>query len=172
MSNMKPNKIIYIISLLSLSLLISGCHTTKTVRRNRDNVTVKIDLSHLEKREKAIVEEALTWDGTPYRYAGSEKHVGADCSGMVLKVYESTTGIKMPRNSAEQAQFCKKLNKKKVRPGDLVFFATGKDKDKISHVGIMIDLENFIHASSKGVVISSMDNPYYIRTFKMYGRVP
>lgn len=154
-------------------MLISGCHTTKTVRRNRDNVTVKVDLSHLGKREKAIVEEALTWDGTPYCYAGCEKRVGTDCSGMVLKVYESATGVKMPRNSAKQAVFCKKLHKKNVRPGDLVFFATGKDPDKISHVGIMIDSENFIHSSSsKGVVISSMDNPYYKRTFKMYGRVP
>ena len=79
----------------------------------------------------------------------------------------------MPRNSAKQAEFCKSLDPDEVEIGDLVFFATGKDPDRISHVGIMIDEVNFVHASTKkGVVVSRIDTPYYIRTFKMFGRVP
>jgi len=59
-----------------------------------------------------------------------------------------------------------------VRAGDLVFFATGKDKNRVSHVGIMIDDVKFIHASTKkGVVVSEVTAPYYERTFMMYGRV-
>lgn len=125
------------------------------------------------KTGKKIVKEAEGWLGTPYGYGRAEKGVACDCSGMVVTVYEKVTGIKLPRNSAQQKEFCKELKKKDVRVGDLCFFATGKDEDKVSHVGIMVDENNFIHASaSKGVVVSDITQPYYVRTFKGYGRVP
>lgn len=127
----------------------------------------------LEGVEGKIVEEAMTWIGTPYKYAGTEKGKGTDCSGMVLRVYETAAGIKLPRNSRKQAEYCKKLKKDKVKAGDLVFFATGKDRKAISHVGIMLDDARFIHASTKkGVIVSEVTTPYYERTFIMYGRVP
>ena len=122
---------------------------------------------------KKIVQEAYGWLGTPYGYGKADKGVACDCSGMVMSVYEKVTGIKLPRNSARQSEFCRNLKKRDVLAGDLCFFATGKDPEKISHVGIMVDESNFIHAStSKGVVISDINQPYYIRTFKGYGRVP
>ncbi|MDE6548785.1 MAG: C40 family peptidase [Muribaculaceae bacterium] len=120
-----------------------------------------------------IVNEAYTWIGTPYGYAKAEKGKACDCSGMVMSVYEKVTGVKLPRNSAQQQDFCKKLKKNDVRPGDLCFFATGKDPDKTSHVGIMVDDNNFIHSStSKGVVVSDITQPYWIKTFTGFGRVP
>ena len=123
--------------------------------------------------EDRIVKEALSWIGTPYKYGGSEKGRGTDCSGLVLKVYEEIVKIKLPRNSAQQAEFCEEIMEKHIKSGDLVFFATGSDKNKISHVGLMINTKEFIHASgSKGVIISDMDTPYYRRNFKKYGRVP
>lgn len=125
------------------------------------------------KTRKKIVEEAMTWKGTPYGYGKADKGKASDCSGMVMSVYEKVTGIKLPRNSAQQQDFCRNLKKKDVRIGDLCFFATGKDPDRTSHVGIMIDEKNFIHAStSKGVVVSDITQPYYVRTFKGFGRVP
>lgn len=125
------------------------------------------------KTSKKIVKEAESWLGTPYGYGRAEKGVACDCSGMVMSVYEKVTGVKLPRTSAKQKEFCKNLKKKDVKVGDLCFFATGKDPDKVSHVGIMIDEKNFIHASSsKGVVVSDINQPYYVRTFKGYGRVP
>lgn len=115
----------------------------------------------------------MTWMNTPYGYGKNEKGVASDCSGMVLSVYEKTTDIKLPRNSAKQAEFCNKLDESEVKTGDLVFFATGRDPEVISHVGIMIDSDKFIHASTKkGVIISEINTPYYIRTFKMFGHVP
>ncbi|MDE6480124.1 MAG: C40 family peptidase, partial [Muribaculaceae bacterium] len=125
------------------------------------------------KTGKMIVKEAKGWLGTPYGYGKAEKGVACDCSGMVMSVYLKVTGVKLPRNSAQQQDFCKKLKKKDVRIGDLCFFATGKDPDKVSHVGIMVDDCNFIHAStSKGVVVSDITQPYYVKTFKGFGRVP
>lgn len=128
---------------------------------------------NLPKTDNKIIKEAYGWLGTPYGYGKAEKGKACDCSGMVMSVYEKVKGVKLPRNSAQQQNFCKSLKKKDVRVGDLCFFATGKDPDKTSHVGIMIDENNFIHAStSKGVVISDITQPYYVRTFKGYGRVP
>lgn len=130
-----------------------------------------MDMSN--KRGKNVVKEAMQWEGTPYKYAGSEKGGGTDCSGMVMAVYEKTTGVKLPRNSANQAEFCKEIHADDLKIGDLCFFATGKDPNRISHVGIMIDETRFIHSStSKGVVISDITTPYYTRTFIQFGRVP
>lgn len=129
--------------------------------------------SHASRLQQAIYREASSWLGTPYRYAGEDKQTGVDCSGMVMRVYSDVAGWKLPRNSAKQAEFCIPLKSTEVEVGDLVFFATGKDPARISHVGIMLDKENFIHAStSKGVVVSKVTSPYYTRTFMMYGRVP
>lgn len=129
--------------------------------------------SGLKGKRKRIVDEALTWVGTPYKYAFNKKGKGTDCSGLVITVYEEVVGKKLPRNSREQAEYCRKLSERSVKPGDLVFFATGRDSKKISHVGIMIDDTRFVHASTKkGVIISDMLTDYYRRTFRMYGRVP
>lgn len=185
--------------LLFLCSLVAGgvmtsCHTSKSVKKTRyekrhkksnstyDNKKHHIPSSsyHLDKikvnkgnkTQKRIVEEAMTWLGTPYKYAGNEKGVGTDCSGLVLEVYRKIAGKDLPRNSAKQAEFCESLKENQLTEGDLVFFATGKDPDKISHVGIIIDEDSFVHAStSKGVVVSTFSNDYYRRTFKKFGKV-
>lgn len=139
-----------------------------------ESVKVKnpVKKSHGHPKGKEIAEESLSWIGTPYGYGHSEKGVSTDCSGLVLVIYRDIAEIKLPRNSAEQADFCKELKEKEIEPGDLVFFATGKDAHKVSHVGVMIDECRFVHASTKGVIISEMTTPYYQRTFIKYGRVP
>lgn len=120
-----------------------------------------------------IAEESITWIGTPYGFGCSEKGIATDCSGLVIVVFEKIAEVKLPRNSAQQADFCQDLKEKEIKPGDLVFFATGNDKKKISHVGVMIDATKFVHASaSKGVIMSEMTTPYYRRTFIKFGRVP
>lgn len=171
-----------IILMCFLAGVLASCHSSK--KSSTDFYQSQIDQLEtvspssgkhhkINKERKNIAAEARTWLGTPYAYAHAEKGIATDCSGMVLKVYETVTGITLPRNSAMQAEFCKGIKRKDIKIGDLVFFATGKDPDRISHVGIMLDEENFIHASSsKGVVVSSIDTPYYIRTFKGFGRVP
>ena len=160
------------IALLSVGL--TGCKSSKGTHRGSGKKKVQVESVHvgkISKEQSKIVQEAKSWLGTPYRYGACEKGEGSDCSGMVLKVYEKVTGIKLPRNSAKQAEFCRKLKVKDVEVGDLAFFATGKDPDKISHVGIMINDKEFIHASTKkGVVISDITTPYYEKTFIMFGR--
>lgn len=165
-----------ILSFVLIVLALSSCHTSKKGTRGKgkgDKTEVVVKTTKLKGMERKIVEEALTWEGTPYKYGASQKGKGTDCSGVVVEVYSKVTDKKLPRNSAKQAEFCKNIKRKEVRPGDLVFFATGKDKHKISHVGIMVDDDRFIHASSrKGVIISDLSTSYYQRTFIQFGRVP
>lgn len=152
---------------------MSSCHSSKKIARPGHPDVAEIHIGHLNKEQKLILQEAYTWLGTPYKYAGADKGKGADCSGMVMIVYETVTGEKLPRNSAKQAEYCIPLEANDVDAGDLVFFATGKDPNKVSHVGIIIDEKSFIHASSsKGVVVSDYTTEYYQQHFRMFGRVP
>lgn len=159
--------------LLTVSALTS-CHSSKGITSKPGHPEVEeIHIKKGNKSQKRIIEEAYTWLGTPYKYAKAVKGEGTDCSGLVMVVYEKVTGEKLPRNSAKQAEYCTPVNAEDVDMGDLVFFATGKDPERVSHVGIVIDNENFIHASSsKGVVVSKLANSYYQKRFRMFGRVP
>ncbi|MDE6741952.1 MAG: C40 family peptidase, partial [Muribaculaceae bacterium] len=152
-------------------------HNKKSKKKKRGSGSINVNNgkwhSELSKSDNGILREAAGWLGTPYGYSKAEKGKACDCSGMVMSVYEKVEGVKLPRNSAQQQDFCRKLKAKDIREGDLCFFATGKDPDRTSHVGIMIDDTNFIHAStSKGVVVSDITQPYWVKTFKGYGRVP
>lgn len=120
---------------------------------------------------QAIVNNALTWLGTPYTYAGEDKN-GVDCSGFVMKVFEESAGIKIPRNSAEQQRFAIPQSKAELLSGDLVFFSSKRGGDAVSHVGIFIDGGNFIHASSsRGVIVSSLEEEYYKTHYHSAGRI-
>lgn len=163
--------------LLCLFFLLSSCHTSHKSSgkdsERKENALPSYHVDGKNKRGKKVVKEAMEWLGTPYKYGGAEKGKGSDCSGLVMSAYLEATGLKLPRNSAKQAEFCKKISGDDLEIGDLCFFATGKDPNRISHVGIMIDNESFIHASSsKGVVISKITTPYYTRTLIQFGRVP
>lgn len=127
----------------------------------------------LPEAARLLMAEADTWLGTPYRYGAAERGRGADCSGFVMAAYANALALKLPRNSREQMEWCApvKGGVKKAVPGDLVFFATGK-KDKVSHVGIYLGNGQVVHAStSKGVIISRLDDDYYTRTYHSTGRV-
>lgn len=118
----------------------------------------------------ALIREAISWIGTPYVYGGESKD-GADCSGFVMMAYKNALGIKLPRTSADQGDFCENIDIKKLEVGDLVFFHGGNSK-KVSHVGIYVGEGKFIHASSsKGVMISDLDMKYFVDHYHHSGKV-
>ncbi len=162
--------------LISCLFLITGCKSSRVATSGSGVATEcskNISSKKLTDYQKKILDESLTWIGTPYCYAGADKGSGTDCSGMVMKVFLNLFDYKLPRNSTRQADYCREIRSEDVEPGDLVFFATGKDPSKVSHVGIMIDNNRFIHSStSKGVCISDVTSPYYTRTFIKFGRLP
>lgn len=114
-----------------------------------------------------LLEEAKSWLGTPYSYAGTTKK-GADCSGFTQSIY-STLQISIPRTAQQQYNFTSRIKKKNRQAGDLVFFVKRK---KITHVGVYAGKGMFFHASSsKGVVYEKLDKSAY-RNIAGYGRIP
>lgn len=174
----KHISLLFLPFLLAICILAGGCSSHKrSVRRHHDRPVKEYFHAGSEKNisavRRAIVKASKDWLGTPYKYGANRCGHGSDCSGMVVTVYDEEAGIKLPRSSREMAEYCKSIKASQVLPGDLVFFATGKDPDRISHVGIMLDNTYFMHiSSSKGGVVSDVTTPYYQRTFKGYGRVP
>lgn len=119
---------------------------------------------------KKLVETASGWIGTPYRYGSSSKK-GTDCSGFVTRVYRDVYGISLSRSSHSMFRDVKRVNKDNMRTGDLVFFRRSP-KSPIYHVGIYLKNNKFIHsATSSGVMVSSLSEPYYRKNFYAAGRV-
>ena len=117
---------------------------------------------------KKLIEYVHQWWAVPYRIGGNSKE-GIDCSAFVQGLSNEAFGISLPRTSREQADFCKEISKQDLKEGDLVFFASGRS---ISHVGMYISNNKFVHAStSMGVVISDLDEAYWSRRFVKAGRL-
>jgi len=120
-----------------------------------------------------ILEEAETYLGTPYRYGGTTRN-GIDCSAFVLSVFGAAAGLTLPRVAASQAQEGERIEKENLQKGDLIFFSHGR---RISHVGIVESVTEegevkFIHAAtSKGVMISSLNDSYWGPKYRFAKRV-
>lgn len=164
-----------IIVCISVLILLASCGGhRKAVKPSPDTSYEELQPDFTSGKDlpgERIVSQARRWLGTPYRYGG-ETRQGTDCSGMVMVLYRDVAGIKIPRNSGKQQEFCKHIQRSELNPGDLVFFSSSR-KGRVSHVGIYAGRDKFIHASSsQGVIISSLDEDYYRRHFHSAGRVP
>ncbi|HEX6191537.1 MAG TPA: NlpC/P60 family protein [Chitinophagaceae bacterium] len=108
------------------------------------------------------------WYGTRYRMGGTTKK-GVDCSALVQAIFLGAYAVSLPRTAREQYQVSRRISRTELKEGDLLFFNT---TGGISHVGIYLQNNKFIHASaSKGVTISDLFDPYYVRRFVGAGRV-
>jgi lipoprotein Spr len=118
----------------------------------------------------ALLKKIDEWIGTPYVYGGSSKN-GVDCSYFALDVMQGTYNVKLNRTAAEQYLQSKRINWDELKEGDLIFFKT-EGPNKVSHVGIYLTNNKFVHASSKkGVTISDLSEPFYQRTLFSMGRI-
>lgn len=129
---------------------------------------VLLDIEVEKLTNKKLIEYVHQWWAVPYRIGGNSKE-GIDCSAFVQGITNEAFGVSLPRTSREQADYCKEIPKQELKEGDLVFFASGRS---ISHVGMYISNNKFVHAStSMGVVISDLDEAYWSRRFVKAGRL-
>lgn len=116
------------------------------------------------KERQLLVKISKGFLGAPYRFGGASLR-GLDCSAFVKRIY-SIFDINLPRTAREQAQMGQKVSRDDLVVGDLVFFNTRRYH--ISHVGIYIGNDEFVHASSgrgKEVRVDSLNQPYYNKRF-------
>lgn len=147
-------KTLYILTLSFFLLLTQGCSTAHT----NGKLVISPLKNHQIKRE--LNKQYTTWKGSLYKMGGL-KRSGVDCSGFIYRVFKDGVGVNLPRTTAQQSKLGHFINKRKLKVGDLVFFKTGSIL-KSRHVGIYTGSNQFIHAStSKGVIKSSLNNPYW-----------
>ncbi|MGP4040143.1 LysM peptidoglycan-binding domain-containing protein [Gracilibacillus sp. D59] len=126
---------------------------------NESNVDVDYNVDKL-------IDVAKSLEGTGYAWAGTTPS-GFDCSGYIYYVYNQA-GMDLRRlSSSDYYDRSYYVNNPKV--GDLVFFE-GTYKSGISHMGIYLGDNKFIHAGSSGVVITSLDHTYWKKHFASYKR--
>lgn len=123
-------------------------------------------------REK-FVQGLRNYLGVPYVYGGINKK-GIDCSGLLYTVSLETTGKPLPRTSAAMHRKFERVLKYQLKPGDAIFFATDGTIN-VSHVGVYLGNNYFIHAQSFGnnrrVVISDLSAKYWKRAFYSGGKI-
>ncbi|SEM50350.1 C40 family peptidase [Halomonas caseinilytica] len=111
---------------------------------------------------QALLAQHERWLGTPYRLGGTSRR-GVDCSALVQNIFADTFRLEIPRTTARQIHEGRRVSRDELRPGDLVFF---RPPGAYRHVGIYVGDGRFLHAStSRGVKLSSLDNPYWQRYY-------
>ncbi len=115
----------------------------------------------------SLLDKAKEFIGTPYHYGGTTPK-GFDCSGFVRFVF-GAFGMELNRSSVAQASQGESVALDQIQPGDLLFFKTRGQQNRISHVGIYLGGGQFIHAGSGGgpktrcVKIGELDSTYYAK---------
>jgi len=139
-----------------------------TANNNAENLT------RLESKTEGIVNYAQQFQGVRYKFGGTTEK-GMDCSGLVFESYRAYN-VLLPRISRDMAKHGEKIPLRQVEKGDLLFFKTGNRRNDINHVGLVVSAEQgiirFIHAtSSAGVIVSSINEAYWEKTFEEARRI-
>lgn len=122
----------------------------------------------------SLLERGKTLLGTPYRYGGSSRKTGFDCSGFVSYVYKEELGIKLPRTTGELLKMdAPVIARSDLEPGDLILF-NDRGRGRVTHVGIYMGDDQFIHSSSKrsgGVRVDKLSSRYWNASYLQAKRV-
>ncbi|WP_312936609.1 C40 family peptidase [Pseudomonas sp.] len=116
----------------------------------------------------SILERGKELIGTRYRFGGTSEQSGFDCSGFIGYLFREEAGMSLPRSTREMINVdAPKVARNKLKPGDLLFFSTN-GRGRVSHAGIYLGDNQFIHSSSRrsgGVRIDSLGDRYWSKTF-------
>jgi len=165
------NKLKVVIYGFVIFFALMGCANTPSEKipdnNNNNNESSTASATKVNNKELPSNADALlfllhneyqVWENTPYRLGGNSKK-GLDCSALVQNIYQNSFNIFLPRTTSTQVLKGTQIHKNKLQVADLVFFKTSHS---MQHVGIYIGDNQFMHVStSKGVMISSLDNIYW-----------
>ena len=157
-----------------LALGLFSCSTSRHIEKREGSQAYKaLGVTEDRKDNVALYREAASWLHVPHQDGGMSRK-GTDCSFLVYSVYKTVYHKTLERNSAAMLnKNCRRISRNKLREGDLVFFDTlGRSGTNVSHVGIYLKDHKFLHTStSKGVIVSDLDEAYYRKTWVSGGRV-
>jgi len=165
--------------ILFISIFAIGCAGTRQASNNDRNVN---RAAAIQKKYAALLEVSKAdisntelyafiddWIGAPYKYAGKTKN-GVDCSGFSCILRKEVYKNEVGGSSKYIYSLCKPVSKGKLQEGDFVFFKI--KNNKISHMGVFLKNNKFIHAStSRGVVIDDLNADYYKKYYYKGGRL-
>ncbi|MFD2917505.1 C40 family peptidase [Psychroserpens luteus] len=169
-----------IILILIISAFFTSCNSSKRVVTKKTRTTKTTNKHNSSpsattpKTVVNIIKHAKTFEGTRYKYGGTTKK-GMDCSGLIVTAFKKEN-ILLPRTTADLSKRGDWIDVKKVKEGDLLFFATSKNNRRVNHVGIVTSSRpghvEFIHAStSRGVMISNLAEKYWYLAYVQARRV-
>jgi len=147
------------------ALVQAGVFTEYYIVSPEDYALARVRLYGEATVRNEIVETAERFMGLPYQWGGSSVEEGFDCSGLTMAVYQ-LNGLNLPRSSRDQYSMGASVERPELAKGDLVFFAT-KGRDKVSHVGVYVGDDRFIHAPGKGKTIrmDSLAERYFVARY-------
>lgn len=135
----------------------------------RKQYSIKLGVSESDIRNERLYQFINEWTGVPYKYAGKDKK-GIDCSELTSTLYLHVYKKTISSSTKALVNEVKKIKESDLKEGDLIFFIT--NKKTISHVGVYLQNNKFVHASTKkGVMISDLNEPYFKKTYACSGRV-
>jgi cell wall-associated NlpC family hydrolase len=168
-----------ILFLVILSSLMISCGSSRnTIATKKRTTTSKKTYNSSSPKEASLADKvvwtAVTYKGVPYKYGGTTRN-GMDCSGLIHTSFKKRN-IDIPRTSFAMYSEGYKIPLRQVKRGDLLFFITAKRKNRVNHVGLVTSVTNndvkFIHStSSKGVIVSSLNQDYWRKAFLTAKRV-
>ncbi|WP_371226404.1 C40 family peptidase [Pseudomonas sp. QE6] len=145
--------------ILMVTLAAPLCEARESVKVAHGYKTVASD--------SRVVARARQLIGVPYRSGGSSVTGGFDCSGLLVYLFRTQAGTKLPRTTEEMIRAGgTRVGRDELKPGDAVFF-NHNGRGRTSHVGLYIGNDQFIHAPSSGERIrqDSLDNSYWERSY-------
>ncbi len=177
--NYKHNTFLYSLVISIFLFLTTSCRSTKeaTIKEKPDGKIVELKAKYagiLGTSTEQISNVKLyqfidEWYGTPYKYGGKTKD-GVDCSDFTAILCETVYNKKVEVPASKIYSMTQAIDLKDIQEGDLVFFKI--ESSKISHVGIYLQNNKFIHSSTKkGVIINDLNEAYYKKYFHKAGRL-
>lgn len=158
--------------LLTLLSVFISCGSSRKPTETRVIGTPTTTVSN--KTINKVIRHAKSFEGTRYKFGGTDSR-GMDCSGLIYTSFKKES-IALPRVSRDMAKKGVRITLKETEEGDLVFFQTNKNRRVINHVGLVVEsrggVVRFIHStSSRGVIISSLDERYWNDAFVEVRRI-